>query len=107
MEHREERVFDSVYSDLSLYPVDFESVKIHSILTAVKYLQGWLGLFLYGGMVGILLHPAASGRKAFLPVFVFFVLSHFALGLYLTPGFWSLLALVALLRRATAEKELK
>ena len=107
MEDREKQVYLSIYEMTSLAGFNRDEVKIHSIITSIKYFQGLLGLIFYGALLWIILQPLAGKYKAFFPILVLFVLFHFSSGLYLTPIFWSSLALVTLLRRATLANALE
>lgn len=100
MEERELTTYLDIYRETSLRSIVSSEVKIHNILTAIRFFQGWLGVGLYGMLLWTILLPKMGKWTKFLPVLVFFILYHFASGQYLTPGFWSLLALMALLRRA-------
>ena len=101
MEDREQSIYFSIYEDTTIRSFNQNSIKIHNIITAIKFFQGWLGIILYGIMLWIILLPLAGKYNTFLPILIFFVLFHFSSGLYLNPVFWSFLALVTLLRRAT------
>ena len=100
MEDREKQTYLSVYGMTTRAKFNRDEVEIHNIITIIRFLQGWLGLILYGAMLWVIIKPLAGKYKAFLPMMLFFLLYHFSSGLYLSPIFWSSLALVALLRRA-------
>lgn len=100
MEERELSTYLNIYRAVSLRSIIRDEVKIHNILTTIRFFQGWLGLALYSMLLWMILLPKKGRWAAFFPMFVFFILYHFASGLYLSPSFWSLLALIALLRRA-------
>lgn len=99
METRELDTYLNIYREASLRSLARDEVKIHNILTTVRFFQGWLGLALYSLLLWVLLLPRSGQQAAFFPVLVFFILYHFASGLYLSPSFWSMIALMALLRR--------
>lgn len=99
MEERGSDTYLRIYSEASLRELTSDEVKIHNILTAIRFFQGWLGIALYGLLLWAIFLPGRGSYTAFFSMFVFFVIFHFASGLYLSPGFWSLLALIALLRR--------
>jgi len=99
MEEREKPIYLSVFETTAQGGIDRDDVEIHNIITIIRFLQGWLGLILYGAMLWIILKPLAGKYQAIAPVLLFFLLYHFSSGLYLSPIFWSLLALMALLRR--------
>ena len=101
MEEREKQIYLSVFETTAQGGIDRGEVEIHNIITIIRFLQGWLGLILYGAMLWIILKPLAGKYQAIAPVLLFFLLYHFSSGLYLSPIFWSSLALVALLRRGT------
>lgn len=99
MEERGLSTYLNIYREVSLRSIIRDEVKIHNILTTIRFFQGWLGLALYSMLLWMILLPKKGRWAAFFPMFVFFILYHFASGLYLSPSFWSLLALIALLRR--------
>lgn len=105
MEERELSTYLNIYREASLRSIIRDEVKIHNILTTIRFFQGWLGLALYSMLLWIILLPKKGRWVAFFSMFVFFILYHFASGLYLSPSFWSLLALIALLRSTQLGQE--
>lgn len=103
MEVRELDTYLNVYREASLRSFVQDEVKIHNILTTVRFFQGWIGVAFYGLLVGAILLPGSGRLRGFFPMALFFALYHFASGLYLHPAFWSLLALMAISRRIQLE----
>ncbi len=105
MEERELDTYLRIYREVSLRSFVQDEVKIHNILTTVRFFQGWLGVILYGILLWMLVLLRAGDLTKFSSVLLFFTLYHFASGLYLSPSFWTLLALIALLRRMQLERK--
>ncbi|MCX7789013.1 MAG: hypothetical protein N2378_00090 [Chloroflexaceae bacterium] len=76
---------------------------IHNIFTVVRVTQGWVGIVLHLILLFAVLRPdVRRNREFFLPMFVMMFALHFASGFYLDPTFWSILALLMVLRRLDA-----
>ncbi len=89
-----------LYHDVALIAPESDTVRIHNILTALRYLQGWLGVLLYGILMGTMLLVTKGEWRPFAVLLSFLILFHFAVGLYLAPGTWAAFALWAVLRRS-------
>lgn len=100
MQTRNVAQYTSIYSKVSLRDRAYDDVKIHNILTTSKFYQGWIGLSLYGLLLWNILCPLAGKRKPYRILVIFLALYHFAWGLYLHPGTWGTLGLLAVLRRS-------
>lgn len=105
MEERGFTTYLDIYREASPRSFVQEEVKIHNILTTIRFFQGWLGVVLYGILLWNILLPGSRSQRTFSSVFVFFILYHFTSGLYLSPSFWALLALIALMRRVQLEQK--
>jgi len=99
MEMRDMEVYQAIYSDVSLRSREWDSIKIHNIFTAVRILTGWIGLLLYIILWWKVLRPLTKNFGLYTPLFAFVFISNFASGYYLTPYFWSMMALMVALRR--------
>lgn len=97
LEIREYETYVRVYSQAIPRYLELTTIKVHNILVVVKLFQGWVGLVMYGAMVWLSLRPAIRAWRLYMPLFVFFFLYHFSTGLYLTPAFWSVYALMTVL----------
>jgi len=76
---------------------------IHNIFTVVRVTQGWVGMVLHFVLLFAVLRPdVRRNREFYLPMFVMVFALHFASGFYLDPTFWSILALLMVLRRLDA-----
>lgn len=76
---------------------------IHNIFTVVRVTQGWIGMVLHLILLFAVLRPdVRRNREFYLPMFVMVFALHFASGFYLDPTFWSILALLMVLRRLDA-----
>jgi len=105
METRELGVYQGIYSEVSLRSGEWDVIKIHNILTVVKVLQGWIGVVLYIILLWKILQPLTRKFRLYTPLFVLVILYHFTSGYYLVPFFWSMLALMVVLRRLPFQSE--
>jgi hypothetical protein len=105
MEEREFTTYLDIYREASLRSFVQDEVKIHNTLTTIRFFQGWLGVVVYGILLWNILLPKSGGQRTFSSVLVFFILYHFASGFYLSPSFWALVALIALMRRVQLEQK--
>jgi len=78
---------------------------IHNIFTVVRVGQGWVGIVLHMVLLFAVLRPdVRRNREFYLPMMVMVFALHFASGFYLDPTFWSILALLMVLRRVDAQQ---
>jgi hypothetical protein len=89
-----------LYRDVALIAPESDAVRIHNILTALRFLQGWLGVLLYGILMGTMLLVTKGEWRPFAVLLSSLILFHFAAGLYLAPGTWAAFALWTVLRRS-------
>ncbi len=99
MEARGADEYFRLYREVSLPPPEADQVKIHNFPTAIKYFQGWIGLLLYGVLLGTMLLVLRGSWRPYVVLLCFLIVFHFASGLYLVPGTWAMFALWSLLRR--------
>jgi hypothetical protein len=82
----------------------YHRTDIHNIITVIKVTQGWMGVALHFTLLLAVFRPfGIKDRSLYAPLFVTVLVLHFASGYYLVPLFWAILALVAVLRRASLE----
>lgn len=98
--------FMALMDEVYLGQFGFVETNIHNIFTIVRVTQGWVGIGLHILLLLVIARPGVRlNRSLFLPIFVTIFVLHFASGFYLDPVFWSLLALIAVLRSNDAALE--
>ena len=100
LEAREYETYVQVYTQAIPRYLALREIKVHNIFAVIKFLQGWVGLLIYGIMIWLSLRPAIRAWRLYIPLFVFFFAYQFSTGLYLTPAFWSTYALMTVLWRS-------
>ncbi|MGQ9928059.1 MAG: hypothetical protein ACUVS4_14455 [Chloroflexaceae bacterium] len=95
--------FAAVMDEVYLRRFGITEPFIHNIFTVVRVTQGWVGMGLHLVLLFAVLRPdVRRNREFYLPMFVMVFALHFASGFYLDPTFWSILALLMVLRRLDA-----
>ncbi|MCS6880186.1 MAG: hypothetical protein RMK84_03750 [Oscillochloridaceae bacterium] len=95
--------FAAVMDEVYLRRFGITEPFIHNIFTVVRVTQGWVGIALHLILLFAVLRPdVRRNREFYLPMFVMVFALHFASGFYLDPTFWSILALLMVLRRLDA-----
>jgi len=105
LEYREFETYLRVYLQVLSSDRAISEIKVHNIFTTIKLLQGWVGLALYMVMVWLTLRPAIQIWRLCVPLLFFFLIYHFSIGLYLTPAFWSVYALISILGKSDLSAE--
>lgn len=104
LEARDMQTYLDFYQPLVPWTLSGE-VRMHNILAIVKFEQGILVLAAYLILLWVILHPTTNRmRRRFelgglTPMIILVVMYFFSSGYYASPIHWSLLAIVAVLRR--------
>jgi O-antigen ligase len=99
MEDRDKKSFNRIYNEKRDLNSTIREIKIHNIFTAIRFLQGWLGVVLYTCLLWAALRiPYKKYKKSFV-LFTLLAVLHFTSGLYIYPTTWATLGLVTILRK--------
>lgn len=100
MEERGYATYARIYQEVSRRDRVLDEVKIHNILSAVRFLQGWIGVMLYGLLLWMAVRIPAGRWREVIVLLALLVMLHFASGLYLHPSTWATFGLLAIVGRA-------